>query len=69
MTGVQTWLSVFFLLDLREAELLPMRSVLQLRTIKAGLARWREGVLYAQVLLKLRQGKNLPQIEEELLMA
>ena len=58
-----------FLLDLREAELLPMRSVLQLRTIKAGLARWREGVLYAQVLLKLRQGKNLPQIEEELLMA
>lgn len=58
-----------FLLDLREAELLPMRSVLQMRTLKAGLARWREGVLYLQVLIKLRQGKNLPQIEEELLLA
>ncbi|MEM7689147.1 MAG: hypothetical protein AAF291_09005 [Pseudomonadota bacterium] len=58
-----------FLLDLREAELLPMTSVLQVRTVKAGLARWREGLLYLQVLLKLRRGKNLPQIEEELLVA
>ncbi|MEE4206491.1 MAG: hypothetical protein V2I39_09365 [Erythrobacter sp.] len=58
-----------FLLDLREAELLPLGSVLQMRTIKAGLARWREGLLYLQVLLKLRSGKNLPQIEEELLLA
>lgn len=58
-----------FLLDLREAELLPMRSALTMRTVRAGLARWREGVLYLQVLWKLRQGKKLPQIEEELLLA
>lgn len=58
-----------FLLDLREAELLPITSVLQPRTIKAGLARWREGLLYCQVLWKRRQGKTMPEIEEELLRA
>lgn len=58
-----------FLLDLREAELLPIRDIFQVRTIKAGLARWREGLLYLQVLWKLKRGKKLPDIEEELLAA
>ncbi len=58
-----------FLLDLVECELLPMRNIFQWRTIKALLPRWREGILYAQVLLKLKAGKKLPDIEEELLAA
>lgn len=58
-----------FLLDLAECELLPMRTLLQWRTVRALLPRWREGLLYLQVLLKMRSGKSLPDIEEELLAA
>ncbi len=53
------------ILEWAEAELFPLRSNFNARTMKALLPRWREGVLYAQVLADLARGKDLPAIEEK----
>ena len=58
-----------FLLDLAECELLPITKLADMRAIRALLPRWREGFLYLQVMLKLRAGRSLPDIEEDLLTA
>lgn len=52
------------LLDLAECELLPIRRNFTWRTVRALLPRWREGVLYASVLLDLKRGLDFPAIEE-----
>ncbi len=57
------------LLELRESELLPIRNNFTARSIKALLPRWREGILYARVLLDLKRGMDLPSIEEHHLEA
>ena len=53
------------ILEWAEAELFPLRSNFNARAMKALLPRWREGVLYAQVLADLARGKDMPAIEEK----
>jgi hypothetical protein len=53
-----------FILELKEAELLPLRKAISARSVRALLPRWREGLLYLRVLLDLRRGHDLPTIEE-----
>lgn len=57
------------ILDLLEAEVIPLRSHLRWRTIKASLPRWREGLLYARTLLDLKRGGKLHDLEEKYLSA
>jgi UDP-MurNAc hydroxylase len=52
------------ILEWYEAELLPLRRNLSGRSMKALLPRWREGLLYAKVLVDLKRGYDLPTIEE-----
>jgi UDP-MurNAc hydroxylase len=56
-------------LTLKEAEILPLRGMLTLRTLKAVLPRWRELLLYVEVVLLGLQGLKVSQIEERLLSA
>jgi len=55
------------ILEFSEAELLPLRNVLSVRTIRALMPRWREPLLYAHALYHLFRGKNYLQIEARLL--
>lgn len=57
------------ILELKEAELLPLRKVLSARSARALYPRWREALLYARVLLDLKKGYDLPTIEERQLAA
>lgn len=52
------------ILELYESEILPLRGNFSWRSIRALLPRWREGLLYAQVLVELQRGYDLPAIEE-----
>lgn len=56
------------LLCFEESELVPVRRLLTARTLRSFLPRWRELLLYAQVLL-LRFGRGMPfqDIEQRLL--
>ena len=55
------------LLEMWEAEVFPLRSHFNMRTIRALLPRWREGWLYARVVADLARGRKLPEIEESYL--
>jgi hypothetical protein len=55
------------ILEMAEAELFPLRSNVNRRAIRALLPRWREGLLYARVLLDLARGEDLPDLEEKYL--
>ncbi len=55
------------ILELFEAEVLPLRGLVSRRAFKALSRRWREGLLYAKVLVGLSRGLHLPEIEEKLL--
>jgi UDP-MurNAc hydroxylase len=55
------------LCELVEAELFPLRGNFNARAIRALLPRWREGVLYSQVLVDLARGNNLVALEEKYL--
>jgi UDP-MurNAc hydroxylase len=55
------------ILEFSEAELLPLRNLLSMRTLRALLPRWREPLLYAHALYYLFRGKNYLQIEARLL--
>jgi UDP-MurNAc hydroxylase len=57
------------ILEWREAELLPLRANFTRRSARALMRRWREGLLYAKVLVELRRGYDLPTIEERQLEA
>ena len=57
------------ILDLAEAEVIPLRSHFNLRTVTALLPRWREGVLYARTLIDLKRGHELHDLEEKYLAA
>lgn len=46
-----------------EGELFPLTAHLKRRSVRALLPRWREGVLYAQILGDMARGKDLPTIE------
>ncbi len=52
-----------------EAELFPLRGNFSARGFRALLPRWREGVLYSQVLLDLARGNDLVSLEEKYLQA
>ena len=52
------------ILDFYECELLPISGNFSWRSIRALLPRWREGLLYADVLIDLKRGHDLPTIEE-----
>jgi UDP-MurNAc hydroxylase len=54
----------WMILELFEFELLPLSGLLRWRAVKALLPRWREGILYAQTIMDLRRGYDLPTIEE-----
>ena len=54
-------------LNLAEAEVFPLRANLNARAVRALLPRWREGLLYARVLVDLARGRRLPEIEEKYL--
>jgi hypothetical protein len=55
------------LCELVEAEVFPLRGNMNARAIRALLPRWREGVLYSQVLFDLARGNNLVALEEKYL--
>jgi hypothetical protein len=55
------------ILELNEAELLPLRKAFTLRAIRALLPRWREGILYSHVILHLLRSRNFLEIETRLL--
>ena len=55
------------ILELSEAELLPLRNVFSVRTLRALLPRWREPFLYAHAAFYLLRRKSLLEIEERLL--
>ncbi len=55
------------ILTLKEAEVLPLRKLFTWRTLQAFLPRWREGLLYAQVLVMRMRGLSFSNIEEKLL--
>jgi UDP-MurNAc hydroxylase len=56
------------LCELVEAELFPLRGNFSARAVRALLPRWREGILYSQVLFDLaRKSGNLVQLEEKYL--
>lgn len=55
------------LLDMIEAAVFPLTSHFKARPIRALLPRWREGVLYSQVLVDLARGGDLPALEEKYL--
>ena len=55
------------ILELAEAELIPLRSLFSRRAIRALLPRWREFFLYCRTVFELLCGLSLPQIERLLL--
>jgi UDP-MurNAc hydroxylase len=59
----------FFLriLELNEAELLPLRKIFTLRAFRALVPRWREALLYFQVVALLAKRRNFMEIESQLL--
>jgi UDP-MurNAc hydroxylase len=57
------------LLAAYEYEVLPLERLFSLRTAKVYLRRWREILVYAQVLIALKRGVSMPDIESRLLEA
>jgi hypothetical protein len=55
------------LCELTEAEIFPLRGNFNGRAIRALLPRWREGVLYSQILVDLARGRDLVSLEEKYL--
>jgi UDP-MurNAc hydroxylase len=55
------------LLELTEAEVLPLRDNVSRRAIRALLPRWREGILYSQILVDLARGREMVSLEEKYL--
>lgn len=55
------------LLELAESEIFPLRSNINWRTFRALRPRWREGLLYARVLVDLARGNELLEVEERYL--
>jgi hypothetical protein len=55
------------IVELWEAEFLPVQSAISIRGLPALLPRWREGILYVQVLSHLLRGRGFLQIESRLL--
>jgi len=55
------------ILELWEAEMLPLRSVFTVRSFKSLLPRWREGLLYVQVIAHVLRGRTFLEIERRLL--
>ena len=55
------------ILDMTEAELFPLRANINMRTIRAILPRWREGLLYSRVMVDVARGKDMPDLEIEYL--
>jgi len=55
------------ILELWEAEMLPIRSIFTVRSVRALLPRWREGLLYVQVISHLVRGRRFLEIENRLL--
>lgn len=55
------------LCELIEAELFPLRGNISRRGVRALLPRWREGVLYSQILFNLARGRDLVSLEEKFL--
>jgi len=55
------------LCELTEAEVFPLRGNFNRRTIRALLPRWREGVLYSQILLDVARGREMFALEEKYL--
>jgi UDP-MurNAc hydroxylase len=55
------------LCELTEAEVFPLRGNFSGRAVRALLARWREGVLYSQILIDLARGNDLVSLEEKYL--
>ena len=54
-------------LTLKEAEILPLKSLLTLRTVNAFIPRWRELLLYVQVAWLTLKGLKVGDLEERLL--
>ncbi len=52
-----------------EYEVLPLRKLFSFRTFRVYLRRWREVLVYVQILLALRRGVPMPEIEARLLGA
>lgn len=55
------------LCDLKEAEIFPLSGLLSRRAIRAALPRWREGLLYARMLIDIRRGADLVTLETKYL--
>jgi len=55
------------LCDLKEAEIFPISGLLTRRAIRAALPRWREGLLYGQMLLDLARGGEVVALEAKYL--
>jgi UDP-MurNAc hydroxylase len=55
------------LCDLKEAEIFPLSGLLSRRAVRAGLPRWREGLLYFQMALDMLRGANLVDLETKYL--
>jgi len=55
------------LCDLKEAEIFPLSGLLSRRAIRAALPRWREGLLYGQMMLDIVRGGDLVGLEAKYL--
>jgi UDP-MurNAc hydroxylase len=55
------------ILEVAEAEVFPVRSNFNRRTLRALLPRWREGLLYSRVLIDVVRGNEVAALEEKYL--
>lgn len=55
------------LCDLKEAEIFPLAGLFSPRALRAALPRWREAILYAQMLLDRARGGSLVELEAKYL--
>lgn len=55
------------ILEMAEAEIFPLRGNFNRRAVRALLPRWREGLLYARVVVDVARGNQLPDLEEKYL--
>ena len=53
------------LLAAYECEALPIRRLFSLRTLRVYPRRWREGLLYIRLIMGMRTGKSIHQLEAE----
>lgn len=56
------------ILEMAEAELFPLWSNINSRTIRALLPRWREVLLYSRAVFDLARGERMPDVEIRYLM-